>query len=134
MEGLLRHRLVAAGLGDQATLSSAGVFALQGEPACPRMAALLAMYGIDLSAHRARSIYEGHLLDADLILVMEEAHRRSLFHRQPQRLQRVYLLSELAGEHADLPDPSGRSDAEYRRVITLAEHYLGAGWSYFLRV
>ena len=44
---------------------------------------------------------------------MEEAHRRSIFHLAPDQLSKVYLLTEMAGGHADVEDPFGGTLEEY---------------------
>ena len=59
---------------------------------------------------------------------MEEAHRQAIFHRTPQVLHKVLLLSELAGLHTDLSDPHGQPEAAYRAVLAQVDAYLDAGW------
>lgn len=134
VEGLIRSRLQAEGLEDQVTVSSVGVFASTGEPADRQMVALLAARGIDVGGHRGRALTVSDLVAADLIVVMEEAHRQAIFYRQPHLLYKVYLLSELAGEHDDLPDPHGGPEAGYQAVLGEAERWLVAGWGRLVKL
>lgn len=47
---------------------------------------VLAERGIDISDHRAHTVAEREIAQADLVLVMEEAHRRTLFYNYPHLL------------------------------------------------
>jgi protein-tyrosine-phosphatase len=115
-QALLEHELRRAGLDHQIEVLSAGTAALVGES--PSAGSILAMaeQGLDITAHRARQL-DGHLVrTADLILVMEEAHRRRLFYNWPEVLPKTFLLSEMAGEHEDIADPYGGPQAEYNHT------------------
>ena len=125
---LIQLRLAAAGLADQVTTTTAGVFGVAGQPADVMMAVLLAERKINLNGHRSHPLNNADLTGAALVLVMEEAHRQAIFYRSPQALHKVLLLSELAGHHADLPDPHGGTPSGYRAVIAQVDSYLDAGW------
>jgi protein-tyrosine phosphatase len=110
VEYLLRHRL-----GDRAIeVSSAGLGALVGHPIDPIAGALLAEHGIDASAHRARQLEDQHLIDADLILVMQRAHLSTLARRSPHAVGRTFLLGKWQDER-EVPDP-------YRQQRPAFEH------------
>ncbi len=111
-------------MGDRVRVETAGTYALQGEPPTPGALRALAARGLDISQHRARLVTREMLLDADLVLVMTEAHRNSLFHLAPEALKKVYLLSELAGEHRDIPDPYGGPQEAYDAVAAMIENYV----------
>ena len=112
---LLEDRLAAAGLADQVRVASAGVFAEAGLPASTTMRLRAAERGLDLSTHRSTLVTEADLAQADLILVMEEAHRKAIFYRAPYLLHKVYRLAELADIHTDLDDPYGGTGGGLRR-------------------
>ncbi len=131
--GMIETRLAAKGISDRVSVSSAGVFAQSGYGADPSMAALMQEAGVDLSNHESHPLVVADVNDADLIIVMEEAHRTAIFHRWPRVLYKVLLLSELAGEHADLDDPHGGSTAAYMETIALAERWLDQGWALLQR-
>ena len=84
--------------------------------------------GIDISGHVASALQLEHVVAADLIIVMEENHRMSIFHYAPGSLHKVFLLSELAGGNDDLHDPYGRDKDAYRATLAIIDGYLDAGW------
>jgi len=124
---LLRHRLVATGLDGQIHVASAGVWAAEGQSPSELAAATLAARRVELGPHRSRPVTIPLLSEADIIVVMEEAHRQSLFHLAPQYLGKVFLLSELAGRHQDVADPFGGKAADYERTVVLLEELIDAG-------
>ncbi len=131
--GLLRARLERAGLSDLIHVETAGTYALEGEPPSLGARRAMAARGIDISHHRGRMVTREMLLDADVILVMTEAHRSSLFHLAPEALKNVFLLSELAGEHRDIPDPYGGPQEAYEAVAAMLETYIERAWPRLLR-
>ncbi len=130
--GVLRARLAAAGLADQVEVHSAGVYARAGDKASVHGVELLRAKKIDISQHASAPVTELDLQKSDLIIVMEEKHRQSLFHYSPADLYKVVLLSELAGEHFDLKDPFGQNKAAYASTLALIERTIDVGWPNFL--
>ncbi|HHY54424.1 MAG TPA: low molecular weight protein arginine phosphatase [Chloroflexi bacterium] len=130
---LLQHQIVRAGLTDKLTVTSAGVHALAGGAVDPMIAAMLDELGIELAAKFATPVAEQALREADLVLVMEEAHRQALFYRLPSALPKVFLLSELAGRYDEVTDPHGGSEEEYRATLELVTTLLAEGWPQLLR-
>ncbi len=95
---------------------SAGLSALQGESASPNAVAAIKPYGIDLSCHRATLLSMDRLHQADLILTMTAAHKRSILAIVPDVWRKIHTLGEyskLPG-HADILDPYGQSMAQYK--------------------
>ena len=115
--GLLRERLRQDGLDSQVTVSSAGVYGMDGSPASQPGVEVLAERGIDISDHRAHTVAEREIAAADLVLVMEEAHRRTLFYNYPHLLGKIFLLSEMAGAYGDIKDPYRKPKEEYERTV-----------------
>lgn len=130
--GLLRDRLAKMGLDRRVVVETAGTFALDNQPPTRLAQEVLASRGIDISHHRARTATPDILGQADLIIVMSEQQRQTIFHRAPHVLSRVYLLSELAGEHKDIPDPYGGSREEYEMTAAMIETYIERGLSTLL--
>lgn len=126
--GLLRRRLAEAGLADDVEIISRGVYALDGQPASAPAVALLGEKGVDISQHAAAPLTVDDLRRADVVLVMEEAHRQSIFYTAPQHLRKVLLWTELAGEHGDVPDPYGLDRAAYESAYALIDRLLTQGW------
>ncbi|MDR6497091.1 protein-tyrosine phosphatase [Burkholderia ambifaria] len=108
------------------TVESAGVAAIGGTPVDPVMNALLVARGFDLSAHRARRVDDRTCRWADLILVMEVAHRELIERTFPTTRGRVYRLTERY--RTDVPDPYRRSRYVYDYATKLIEHGV-ADWA-----
>ncbi|MDM0044358.1 low molecular weight protein-tyrosine-phosphatase [Variovorax dokdonensis] len=83
-----------------ATVWSAGLGALVGEPADPLSVQLAKENGMDLSAHRAQQVNSMMCQRADLILVMEQHHREELERRYPVVRGKVFRLGD-----TDIADP-----------------------------
>lgn len=105
--GLMRDRIERMELSEPVQVLSAGVWAVEGNRASSNATAILRFRGIDLAEHRSQPLTPAMLRQANIILVMEEAHRRSIFHIAPDQLSKVYLLTEMAGGHDDVEDPFG---------------------------
>lgn len=104
---IMRDRIAQLGLDAQVEIVSAGVWAEDGARASANGVAVLRLRGIDLAEHRSRPLTPALLRQASVVLVMEEAHRRSIFYMTPEHLSKVFLLSEMAGGHKDIDDPYG---------------------------
>lgn len=131
--GLLRQRLAQDGLADQVQVSSAGIWGLDGEPASAPGVEVLAARGVDIAQHRARTVTDQDMAEADLVLVMEEGHRRSLFYSYPQWLGKVFLLTEMAGAYGDVKDPYRRPKEEYLRCADELARLIDRGYANILR-
>ena len=93
--------------------ASAGVAALEGNRATALACEVAAEIGIDLSAHRARTLRER--LGGDLVLAMD---RESLsIARECGLPAPVELLGDYAGTGASIDDPYGGTRDEYRRCL-----------------
>ncbi len=91
-EGLLRHRLEAAGV--DAVVRSAGV--LPGGVVATRHAVeVLASRGIDLSAHRSRTIAADEVAAADLVIGMERRHVQEAVVLSPEAEAWSFTLRDL---------------------------------------
>lgn len=118
-EGIARARLDP---GTGVVFESAGLYALDGAPATPNAAAVAAEMGVDLSAHRARSVTPELLEAADRIYVMTRAQAESLARLAGGGEDRVSLLYP---DGQDIPDPYGGDLDAYRaardRIIAAVE-------------
>lgn len=132
-EGLLRHYITRAGLADQVMVQSAGTFASPDKPAISFTVEAMAQRGIDISSHRTRQITPELLRMADLILVMDEEHRRSIFYHSPGYLTKTFLFSELSGASEYVYDPYGLDLNAYTETRDLIETYIRSGWRVLLQ-
>ena len=98
-------------LGPDFNVISAGLGALVDNPAHEISQKIAMEHGIDMSAHRARQINLDILKWADLILVMENGHKRELLRRYPWLEGKVFRYGE--SHQVDIPDPYRRPEAAY---------------------
>ena len=86
-------------------IDSAGTWAQDGLPPMPFATQAMAQRGVDVSAHRSRSVDHIPLGEYALILVMERGHKESLSWELPELKDRIFLISEMTNEHYDVTDP-----------------------------
>jgi len=128
-EALLASRL--SSLGVRAEVESAGIAALEGEPAHGLAQGLMRERGLDISGHRGRQLTGDLIAAFDLVLVMEEAQKRAVERAHPEARGRVQLLGRFG--RFDIPDPYGGPRAAYERAVQLIDRgiaeYEQAFWS-----
>ena len=132
-EGLIRARIRAEGYDQAIAVSSAGTQAVDGNRASDFTIELLAERGIVVSQHMSRKLERTHIVDAEVILVMEESHRLSIFHQSPENLHKVILFSELANHYKDIDDPYGKDRPLYEYALAEIQSYLDIGWQSLLK-
>ncbi|MCX7707172.1 MAG: low molecular weight protein arginine phosphatase [Anaerolineae bacterium] len=130
---IMRRRIAELGLADQVEVLSAGVWAEEGLEASRNAVTVLGRRECDLTGHRSQQVTPALLDQANIVLVMEEAHRRSLFYMAPQHLSKVFLLAEMAGEYEEVADPYGGPIEEYEQTADLLEKLIDAGLPRILR-
>lgn len=109
-------------------ISSAGIRAMVGYRADTDTMMLAAQEGLDLSAHRARQFERGLGSAADLILVMEEGHRKAIMEGCPELGGRTMLLDHWTGK-ADIADPYRRS-IDFHKAIQKHVRHACEAWSH----
>jgi protein-tyrosine-phosphatase len=118
-------------------VSSAGVAALDGNPAATEAVAAMRALGIDISGHRARSVTRGLIEASDLVLAMEEGQLRSISSlRVPGPDARAFLLLKLGevveGDLSDVFDSAhAAGDRDRLRVLSTLSRSIerARGWS-----
>lgn len=126
-EALLRCMLEERGLEDRIIVTSAGIYAFEGDEASPLAIDVMEKeYGIDLTRHRARVLYDQEIGEASLILVMTRHHKEMIADIYPEALNKVHLLKEYAGltEGTDVIDPYGHDYYTYKRCANELEDLL----------
>jgi protein-tyrosine phosphatase len=102
-------------------VSSAGLNA-QGLPPTRETLEIMKKEQIDLSNRTARQLTRELLEQADLVLTMEEIHKKAILFYYPQLKNKVFRLKEFAGEIRDLDiqDPYGKNikvyEARYEEI------------------
>ena len=115
-EALLRQALNGE---SDITVESAGLGALVGYPASRFSVELMNERGIDISAHRGRQIDKEMISTAELILVMETAHKRVIDVQDPTARGKVYRLGEW--QDIDIPDPHRKPREAFEEALALIE-------------
>ena len=125
-EGMLRAMLEREGASG-VSVGSAGTAGIEGMPATAPAVAVTAEHGIDLSGHVSRALTRELAEASDLILAMTRGHEQDILATAPSVEGRVFLLSEFAGVgDADVPDPIGGPEEEYREVYGMLDEMLEA--------
>ena len=99
-EALAREAISSAGK----RVASAGIGALVGRPADPLAQEVMRVHGYDISAHRGQQLNAVLLSASDLVLVLDEGHRRWILDNFPQFRGRVHKLGKWRAER-DVADP-----------------------------
>jgi protein-tyrosine-phosphatase len=131
---LLRDRIERAGLADRLVVSTAGTWAIYGQPATEHAQAVMAERNIDLSDHRSRELDVDEIAAADLIITMEPGHKTAVEASAPEGRGKTFLLSELVGMSYAIGDPIGRSIDEYRATAREIEDIIDRGWARLLEL
>lgn len=117
-EAMLKHEWQAAGHGWDLEVTSAGTGAMPGCAASPHALSAMRSRGLDLSAHRSRSVDEQTLAGVDLILTMTRRHKEHILSRWPHLAGRVFHLGEYAGNGQEISDPFGGTLQDYAATAT----------------
>jgi protein-tyrosine phosphatase len=125
-EGVLRAKLLRAGLGGRVVVDSAGTLdSHAGEAPDARSIAHAAARGYDLSRLRARAVVAEDFERFDWLLAMDDDNLAWLRKRAPAGVaERCALLLPFAGlqiEPPQVPDPYYGSAAGFERVLDLLE-------------
>jgi protein-tyrosine-phosphatase len=100
--------------GTAVEVESAGIAAIDGNPASDRARTVAAEHGLDISAHRARRLTADLAASADLVIAMT-AEQATVAERLGAR--DVVMIGPI-------PDPFGRDLAAYRETFSLLADYV----------
>lgn len=73
---------------------SAGIAAVEGQPASAQAVSVMAEEGIDLRKHRSRQLTPEMIKDADLVLTMTANHKKAVLKMLPEASGKVFQLKE----------------------------------------
>jgi len=105
--------LVGKGVREEWRVESAGVWAYEGSRATANAQKAMAERGLDLTQHLSQPADSALLKQFDLTLVMEQRHKTVLQEKNPQLVDRIYLMREIAGQEGNFSDPVGGSLERY---------------------
>ncbi len=127
-EGILLQRLARSGECG-VYVESAGTWAQAGVPATNDAVTVMAVRGIDITAHRSREVSAAMIDAADLVLVMTTGHLEALAAERSAVDEKLRLFSELGGTRYDILDPVGQGVATYRATADELDRLIDAGWA-----
>ena len=127
-EALLRARLACDEVRQGWQVGSAGVWAAEGRPASEHAIEEMTRRGLDLRAHRSRSVTRELVDEADLILAMTRGHVEALRAAFPAQVHKVHMLSEIIGTEYDVRDPYGGTRLEYAYTARELEQLIEDGY------
>jgi protein-tyrosine-phosphatase len=133
-EALFRKHLEQMGVGDEWRVESAGVWAMAEAPAMALAREVMMERGVDLSHHRSQGVNAEFLREFDLILVMEDSHRKSLQRNYPEQADKVYLLSAMADQEGDVDDPVYGTKETYRDTVEELVDFIEGGFERILNL
>jgi protein-tyrosine phosphatase len=112
-EKLLAH--YGAGKGFEAR--SRGTAAQPYSAMTEAVAEFLSAEGVKNLIHKPALVRDEDIDWADLVVVMEEAHREALAEHFPQSIRKTRKIMEYLGSDGDLRDPMGGDDKLYAEVM-----------------
>ncbi|MFH1189795.1 MAG: low molecular weight protein arginine phosphatase [Candidatus Omnitrophota bacterium] len=118
-EAILRKRLRELGR-DDIEVRSAGVSAFEGMPPSDETIEVVREEGVDVSDYRTKRVTTEMVRKADLILVMEPAHKEDISGILPEAAEKTFLLKEFGRlspsgrRDPGVSDPIGKPAEEYR--------------------
>ncbi len=123
-EGVFRHFVQEAGLGDRIRIDSAGTHAYHtNEPADRRASAAAERRGYSLTDMRARRVSEEDFNEFDFIIAMDQLNHATLVDQaDSEHHDKIHLFLEYAsGPEDDVPDPYYGGAKGFERVLDLVE-------------
>ncbi len=112
-------------------IMTAGTRVVEGVRPTPEAIQVMAEQGIDVSGHLGRVLSDEMINEADLILVMERAHKESILMHRFDAKNKIHLLTEFGRIkkedkllNPDIPDPIGKPLQFYRRVFGIIKESL----------
>lgn len=127
-EALLEHKIASAHLEKEITVQSAGLAAVDRQPASPGAKAVMKARGLDLVAHESHLLTAEYVVAADLILTMTVSHKTYLLQLFPEASGKVSTLAEYSEENQEVVDPFGGNLAEYERCAVMLDKLIAKAW------
>ena len=119
-EYLLKDKIKKQNLEDKIEVKSAGMFVDESsaKPSALAVEVLNEIYSIDMSAHKPQIININLIMEADLILCMEETIavylKANLHNIDEDSISLVMTLKEYVGQDGNVADPYGGNKQTYK--------------------
>ncbi len=126
--GFFYDKLLREKADGRVRVRSAGTWALEGQPASAYALQVMNEHGLDIGQHRGRTLTQDDVDQADLILVMTKRHADIIERDMRPGPDKLFLLSEMAGQAQDIVDPYGGSLHDYRRTAAELQQWVERGY------
>jgi protein-tyrosine phosphatase len=128
-EAVLKEKLKRKGRRDIA-VSSAALIDMKGKPADPLAVKILKENRIEGDAHISTLLTDEMVVNADLIVVMDESQKKQLSERYPEAEEKIRLLKSFIkgyqGFDSDIKDPYQLTIYHYRLCFAEISTAVGA--------
>lgn len=111
-------------------IESAGISAMVGQPADPRVISTLSAIQIEPQEHKARQLEGVHVRQADLILVMSQEQVTYIGRHWPFSRGKIFRMGHW--RHQDVPDPYRQNESAFIYTRQLLQYCL-ADWHEMLK-
>jgi protein-tyrosine-phosphatase len=128
-EAILKRRISELPDAIQWHVESAGTWAIYGSGPAALSKYVMELMGMDISAHRSQPIDLELLQNFNLILTMEDEHKRWLQDQFSDFANRTFLLSEMIGQYMDIHDPIGGELSDYEETARLMDQIITQGFN-----
>ncbi|MBH05345.1 MAG: threonylcarbamoyl-AMP synthase [Phycisphaeraceae bacterium] len=115
-----KQQNIAGPDSSDATVWSAGVYAIHGAPASAESIEAMAKIGIDLTKHRSRPLTAEMIHEAETIYCMTTTHRAAVIAIAPTSASKTFTLDP----DGDIDDPIGSGSSSYQRCADLIHQCL----------
>jgi len=121
-EGIARKIFADHGL--KHNVSSYGTLDIGQQPPAEKAQRVCKAHGIDISGHRSHQLTDSAARDADIILIMENAHKDWISTDFDKEIARkAFLITEYGCDNsldfADIPDPIGFPQDFYENIFKM---------------
>ncbi len=124
-EGIFKNIIDNSTGLDKINAGSAGTRAMSHYSIFGDLAKVMEENDLDYSDHTPTRINKKIMKKSDLILVMTESHKKILTSKFPDYKDKIFLLSEFAGqEKKDISDPIGQGLKAYRKAFKEINGYI----------
>jgi protein-tyrosine phosphatase len=133
-EEIFKHLLKEHGHEAGWRVKSAGTWATADAPPIGNAVTVGRELGIDISKHRSQSVDAEMINSSNLILVMEQGHKEALQFEFPEMRQKIFLITEVAGDGVDIADPVGKSLENYRLIGRQLQNILTSSYDEIVKL
>jgi protein-tyrosine-phosphatase len=132
-EAMMKDHLQKMTLPYNWVVQSAGTWAENGHPATPFGVQVMAQRGLDTSFHQSQLITVDLLTQFDLVLTMEAGHKEAIQIEFPEFSEKIFMLSEMSGDHINIEDPIGGVLEDYVNTANEIDEWIIRGIATILR-